>query len=127
MQEWGTTEMSQGMHGLGMLVGRRYHRRQGRPKFPQVASGGSPSSGGQSSNQGSDQSSNQLTLTRGSREGNRPVWAGRGLRVKVNLLIFKDEKTKDAVTYHSWQWDMVIFHCSGWDDQHLLPYVFRSL
>ena len=31
--------------------------------------------------------------------------AGRGLRVKVNLPIFKDEKTKDAVTYHLWQGD----------------------
>ena len=62
-----------------------------------------------------------------SRESNWPVWAGRDLRVKVNLPIFKDEKTKDAVMYHSWWWDMAIFHCSGWDDQHLLPYVFWSL
>ena len=23
--------------------------------------------------------------------------------------------------------DMAIFHCSGWDDRDLLPYVFRSL
>ena len=36
------------------------------------------------------------------RESNWPVWAGRGLRVKVNLPIFKDEKTKDAVTYCLW-------------------------
>ena len=47
--------------------------------------------------------------------------------MKVNLLIFKDEKTKDVVTYHSWQWDIAIFHCSGWDDQHLLLYIFWSL
>ena len=47
--------------------------------------------------------------------------------MKVDLLIFKDEKTKDAVTYHSWQWDVAIFHQSGWDDQHLLPYIFQSL
>ena len=47
--------------------------------------------------------------------------------MKVNLPIFKDEKTKDAVTYYSWWWDMAIFHHSGWDIQHLLPYVFRSL
>ena len=53
--------------------------------------------------------------------------AGTGLRVKVNLLIFKDEKTKDAVTYLSLQWDVAIFHCLGWDDQHLLPHVFQSL
>ena len=30
---------------------RRHHRRQGRPQFPQDASGGSPSSGGGSSDQ----------------------------------------------------------------------------
>ena len=47
--------------------------------------------------------------------------------MQVNLLIFKDEKTKDAVTYHLWWWDLGIFHCSGLGDQHLLPYVFWSL
>ena len=47
--------------------------------------------------------------------------------MKVNLPIFKDEKTKDAVTYCSWQWDMAIFHQSQWDNQHLLPYVFSLL
>ena len=47
--------------------------------------------------------------------------------VRVNLLIFKNEKTKDAVTYCWWQWDIAIFCHLGWDDQHLLPYVFQSL
>ena len=47
--------------------------------------------------------------------------------MKVNLLIFKDEKTKDTVTSCSWQWNIGIFHHLGWDDQHLLPYVFWSL
>ena len=47
--------------------------------------------------------------------------------VKVNFSTFKDEKAKDTVTYHSWHWDMSVFHPSGWDDQQLLPYVFRSL
>ena len=107
--------------------GSRWHIRQGRPLFPRDMSGGSPSNGGGSSNWGSDQSSQQSTMMRGSGEGNQPVWPGRGLRVKVNLPIFKDEKTKDVVTYHSWQLEGVIFHCLGWDDQHLLPYVFWSL
>ena len=107
--------------------GRRCSRRQGRPNFPQDTLGGSPSSGGGSSDQGSDQSSHSSALTWGSREGNRPVWAGRSPRVKVNLPMFKDEKTKHAVTHHSWQWDVAILHCLGWDDQHLLPYVFRLL
>ena len=39
----------------------------------------------------------------------------------VNLLIFEDEKTKDAVTYHSWEWDVAIFCCLGWNDQYLQP------
>ena len=60
-------------------------------------------------------------------EHNQPVRPGRGITVKVNLPIFKDEKTKDAVTKHSWQWGTAIFICSGWNDQHLLPYVFWSL
>ena len=64
---------------------------------------------------------------RGSRESDWAGRAGSGLSAKVNLLIIKDEKTKDAVTYHSWQWDIAIFCCSGWNDQHLLPYVFGSL
>ena len=46
---------------------------------------------------------------------------------EVTLPTFKDEKSKDAVMYHSWQWDVAIFHWSGWDDQHLLPYIFHSL
>ena len=47
--------------------------------------------------------------------------------MKVNLPIFKGKKTKDVVTYCSWQLDVVIFCCSGWDNQHLLPYVFWLL
>ena len=61
------------------------------------------------------------------RESNQSAWVGRGLRVEVNLPIFMDKKTKDAVTYHSGWWDVAIFHCSDWDDQHLVPYVFQSL
>ena len=41
--------------------------------------------------------------------------------------IFKDEKTKDGVTYHLWWWDVAIFCHLGWDDQHLLLYIFQSL
>ena len=47
--------------------------------------------------------------------------------MKINLLIFKDEKTKDTVPYHLWKWDIAIFHCSGLDDQHLLLYIFWLL
>ena len=50
------------------------------------------------------------------------VW--KGLRMKDNLPIFKDKKTKDVVIYCSWWRDKAIFHHLGWDGQHLLPYVF---
>ena len=76
---------------------------------------------------GSNQSSQHSTLTRASGEGNQPAWPGRDLRVKVNLPTFKGQETKNAVTYHSWQGDVAIFHCSGWDNQHLLSYVIWSL
>ena len=106
---------------------RRWCRRQGTPQLLRNMSRESPSSGGRSSDWGSKWRSHQLRMIRGSRESNQAGRAVRGLRVKVNLLTFNDEKTKDAVTYHSRQWDVAIFHYLGWDDQHLLPYVFQSL
>ena len=30
--------------------------------------------------------------------------------MKINLLVFKDEDTKDAVTYQSWHWDLTVYH-----------------
>ena len=64
---------------------------------------------------------------RTSGNSHRSACSGRGPWMKINFPIFKDEKMKDAVTYCSCQWGMAIFHQSGWDDQHLLPYVFHSL
>ena len=62
-----------------------------------------------------------------SRQSGQLGQTRRGFGVKVNLPTFGDEKTKDTVIYHSWQWDVSVFHHSSWDDCHLLPYVFRSL
>ena len=31
------------------------------------------------------------------------------------------------MTYCLWRWDRTVFNCSGWDDQHLLPYTLWSL
>ena len=73
--------------------------------------------GGGSPKQESKQCFHQLTMTGGSRGSSQAGRAGRGLSVKVNLPIFKDEKTKDVA----------IFYCSGWNDQHLLLYVLWSL
>ena len=114
-------------HALCMGRSRRWFRRQCVPWLLRDTSGVSPSSGEGSSEQGSKWSSHQSTMTRGSRESNHTGRAGRGLKVKVNLPICKDEKTKDAVTYCSWWWDISIFHHSRWDNQHLLPYIFWSL
>ena len=47
--------------------------------------------------------------------------------MKINLPIFKDEDTKDAVTYQSWRWDLTVYQCAGCRDCTLLPYAIRSL
>ena len=47
--------------------------------------------------------------------------------MKINLLIFKDEDVKDAVTYQSWRWDLTIYQCAECRDCTLLPYAIRSL
>ena len=85
------------------------------------------SSGGESSEWGSDQSSLCSIVMRASSSSNGSVHLGGGLWVKVNLPVFKDEKSKDTITYSSWEWDVAIFHWSGWDDQHLWPYIFCLL
>ena len=33
--------------------------------------------------------------------------------MKINLSIFKDEDTKDAVIYQSWHWDIMVYHQAG--------------
>ena len=46
----------------------------------------------------------------------------------INLPVFKDEDTKDAVIYQSWRWDlMVVYHHAGCWDHTLLPYTIQSL
>ena len=47
--------------------------------------------------------------------------------MKINLPTFKDEDTKDAVTYQSWRWDLMLYRCAGCRDCTLLPYTIRSL
>ena len=47
--------------------------------------------------------------------------------MKINLPIFKDEDTKDAVTYQSWRWDLTVYRRAGCRDRTLLPYAIRSL
>ena len=47
--------------------------------------------------------------------------------MKINFPIFKDEDAKDVVTYQSWRWDLMAYHCTGCRDHTLLPYAIRSL
>ena len=47
--------------------------------------------------------------------------------MKINLPIFKDEDTKDAVTYQSLRWDLMVHHHAGCRVYTLLPYAIRSL
>ena len=100
-------------HSQQVHRNRRWHRRLSAPCLP--------------TDWGGEWSSHLLTMTRQSSESNQAGRTGSGLRVKVNLPIFKDEKTRDAVTYHSFWWDVAIFHCLGWDHQHFLLYIFWVL
>ena len=47
--------------------------------------------------------------------------------MKVNLPIFKDKDAKDAVTYQSWRWDLMVYQHTRCRDHTLLPYAIRSL
>ena len=52
---------------------------------------------------------------------------GEGAHMKRNLLVFKDKDAKDAVTYQSWRWDLMVYQCAGCRDNTPLPYAIRSL
>ena len=65
-------------------------------------------------------------------EGSWHSWHERqhreaGTHVKKNLLVFKGEDTKDAVTYQSWRWDLTVYQHVGCRDHTLLPYAIQSL
>ena len=47
--------------------------------------------------------------------------------MKINLPTFKDEDAKDAVTYQSWRWDLMVYHHPDCQDHTLLPYGIWSL
>ena len=50
-----------------------------------------------------------------------------GGHLKINLPVFKDEDTKDAIMYQSWHWDLTVYHHAGCWDCILLPYIICSL
>ena len=47
--------------------------------------------------------------------------------MKIYLPIFKDVDKKDAITYQSWHWDMMVYHQAGCWECTLLPYIICSL
>ena len=47
--------------------------------------------------------------------------------MEINLPVFKDEDTKDAITYQIWNWDLTVYHHMGCQDCILLPYAIHSL
>ena len=47
--------------------------------------------------------------------------------MKINLPICKDDDSKDAVTYQSWRWNLMLYRHVGCRDHTLLPYAIRSL
>ena len=51
-----------------------------------------------------------------------PTW-----KLIYSSFIFKVENAKDAVTYQSWRWDLMVYHCAGCRDHTLLPYAIWSL
>ena len=57
-------------------------------------------------------------------------WCHRESRghMKINLPIFKDEDTKDAVTYQSWCWDLTVYcHALGAEIAPFSPTLSASL
>ena len=50
----------------------------------------------------------------GSQHPQRGRQCGKArVHMKINLPIFKNEDAKDAVTYQSWRWDLMAYHCAG--------------
>ena len=74
-------------HSQWRSWGSRHFQRQGRPRVPRDTSGGSPSSGGGSSDWGSNQSSQHSTVLRASghqekkinQHGQEEVWGWRSI------------------------------------------------
>ena len=55
-------------------------------------------------------------------------WCGETrAHMKINLPVFKDEDTKDTLTYQSWRWDLMVYHHTGCRDHTLLTYAIWSL
>ena len=50
-----------------------------------------------------------------------------GNHMKINVPVFKNEDKKDAITYQSWHWDIMVYHQAWCWDCTLLLYIIHSL
>ena len=107
-----------------------WHRRdQGQPS-PQPPSP-SPNHGFESDRSSVSMASLMLSLSDRSEGSRCPQW-GRwggetGAHMKINLAVFKDKNTKEAVTYQSWRWDLMVYHHTRCKDHTFLPYAIWPL
>ena len=52
----------------------------------------------------------RLDRSDGSQHSQQGRWHPEdGDHMKINLPVFKDEDAKDAVTYQSWRWDLMLY------------------
>ena len=76
--------------------------------------------------------SSLVSLHSGRSGGSRHAhhsWCHRELggHMKINLPVFKDKDKKDAITYQSWYWDLMVYCNAGCWDHTLLPYIICCL
>ena len=104
--------------------------RDQRPPSPQFPSP-SPDWGFESDRSSLSTASSMLSRSDRSDGSWHPQWGRRHqedwAHMKINLPVFKDDDAKDAVTYQSWRWDLMVYWCAGCRDCTLLPHAIRFL
>ena len=108
------------------------HNRRQRDQRPQSPGFPSPSPDrGFESDRSSLSMASSVSSQSDCSDGSRCSRQGRRhqeeMHMKINLPIFKDEDAKDAVTYQSWRWDLMVYWHTRCRDRTLLPYAIRSL
>ena len=104
-------------------------QRDQRPPSPQFPSP-SPDCGFESNQSSLSMASLMLSRSNrsdGSQHPRRGRWHQEDAAHMIILPIFKDKDAKDAVTYQSWRWDLMVYQCAWCRDHTLLPYAIRSL
>ena len=97
-----------------LLQGRDHEQQQRNPR-PVLPQPPSPSPDrGFKSNRSSVSMASSVSSQSDRSEGSLHSHCGRccretGGHMKINLPVFKDEDTKDTVTYQSWRWDLTVY------------------